>query len=158
MKKAFLIIAVISIYSCKKENRYDKINNASWVVGRWENASRAGLLVETWKKQDDSTYIGSSAFMVGNETKFFEKIKLEQHDTIVTYTATVKDQNNGEPVSFNLTSATKTQLVFENPGHDFPQKIIYNLVGNDSLIAEISGAENGQPKTETFRMKKQLNP
>lgn len=30
-------------------------------------------------------------------------------------------------------------MVFENPAHDYPNKIVYQKVGNDSLVAEIFG-------------------
>jgi len=53
-----------------------------------------------------------------------------------------------------MTSANNNQIVFENPKHDYPNKITYSLVEKDSLIAEISGLKKGKPYTEIFVMKK----
>ncbi|MNY81490.1 hypothetical protein D3C86_2230780 [compost metagenome] len=53
-----------------------------------------------------------------------------------------------------MTSATDNKMVFENSKHDFPNKIIYNLVEKDSLIAEISGLKKGKLYTEKFVMKR----
>ncbi|MGK4567578.1 DUF6265 family protein [Flavobacterium sp. 3HN19-14] len=106
------------------------------------------------EKKNDSTLIGSSFFIQNKDTVFAEQIALEERDGELTYIPTVSEQNEGKPVAFKMTSSTKNQMIFENPSHDFPQKITYNLVGKDSLIAEISGIKGGTQSAETFKMKK----
>jgi hypothetical protein len=64
----------------------------------------------------------------------------------------VKDQNAGLPVAFTLTQASENRLVFENPAHDFPQKITYTRITGDSLLAEISGTINSEEKSQQFPM------
>ena len=73
---------------------------------------------------------------------------------MLTYTATIKGQNDDKAVAFNLTTATEKQLVFENGKHDYPKKISYTQISKDSLIAEISGMQQGKPSTEKYRMGK----
>ena len=53
-------------------------------------------------------------------------------------------QNSG-PVAFRLTEASDEHAVFENPAHDFPQKLHYRRNG-DVLRIEVSG-ETGQDFT-----------
>jgi hypothetical protein len=60
------------------------------------------------------------------------------------YSVTAGKQNNGQAVLFTATKNTATELVFENPEHDFPKKITYTLVTPDSLYAEISGVGKKQ--------------
>lgn len=48
------------------------------------------------------------------------------------------------PTEFKLTSVTPTKAVFENPAHDFPKVITYDLTAPDSLTATISGGEKKQ--------------
>jgi Domain of unknown function (DUF6265) len=49
--------------------------------------------------------------------------------------------------TFNLTSLTDNTVVFENPEHDFPQKISYTLKPDGTLLATIEGpAPDGKPK------------
>lgn len=67
---------------------------------------------------------------------------------------TVPNQNQEKPVSFILTANNLNQLVFENPNHDFPNTIIYNRVGADSLMAEIAGMKDGKKVSQIFKMKK----
>jgi uncharacterized protein DUF6265 len=35
-------------------------------------------------------------------------------------------------------------VTFENPSHDFPQRIIYRRRGADSLLARVEGMRGGQ--------------
>ena len=79
---------------------------------------------------------------------------MQQKGEELTYSAAVKGQNNDKPVAFKLTTQTEKQLVFENPKHDYPQKISYTQITSDSLVAKISGIQQGKPSSEQFSMKK----
>ncbi|MCW3123006.1 MAG: putative lipoprotein [Flavipsychrobacter sp.] len=128
------------------------IANAAWLVGKWQKAIDSGVITETWSKKDDSTYTGTGYFIKGGDTLFSENIVLEQKGTNMYYIPTVKGQNNDKPIPFTLTSMSDKVMVFENPAHDFPQKISYTRVGDDSLLAEVSGVDHGQVHTEPFAM------
>jgi hypothetical protein len=45
-------------------------------------------------------------------------------------------------------------MVFENPKHDYPQKIRYQLNSDKSLIATISGIQKGKESSESYLMQK----
>lgn len=126
----------------------------AWLKGAWQNKMTQGISMEVWEQTDDSTLTGKSYFIKGNDTFLSETISLEQRNNILYYIPTVKNQNSGQPVSFRQTTVTATRLVFENPAHDFPQKISYTLIRKDSIVAEISGMVKGQVKARQFPMKK----
>jgi hypothetical protein len=164
-----LLVAALLLLSCKKETTatvvettetaqtktYANLEKANWFLGEWGNTSKEGALTERWKKENDSVYHGESYFVVGGkDTVFAEHISLEDANGKLAYTVTVPNQNNGEAVRFDMTSVSDSQIVFENPKYDFPNKIIYNKVGTDSLVAVISGIQKGKPATEKFAMKK----
>ena len=130
---------------------YEAIKSISWLMGRWENKSAEGTMTETWVQLNDSVYSGKSIFMEGKDTQFVETITIEQRGNEVFYIPVVKNQNDGKPTMFKLTNANGSKVQFENPEHDFPQKISYELFG-DSLFAEISGLMEGKPHTEKFPM------
>lgn len=155
-QKTILLMLLLAIVSCKKSdsNKNEKIKAANWLLGNWENNSADGNLSETWKKINDSTFQAQSYFIKENDTLHFESITLQQKGEELTYTATVQGQNNDKPVSFKLTTSTEKQLVFENPKHDYPQKISYNQITTDSLVAKISGIQQGKPSSEQYSMKK----
>ena len=51
--------------------------------------------------------------------------------------------------TFTSTSVTATEVVFENPAHDFPRKIVYRRDGT-TLNAAIEGPMNGQVRRIEF--------
>jgi hypothetical protein len=155
-QKTTLILLLLAIVSCKKSdaNEKDKIKISHWLLGNWENKTADGNLTETWKKVNDSTFEAQSYFIKEKDTLHFESITLQQKGEELTYNATVKGQNNDKPVTFKLTNSTEKQLVFENPKHDYPKKIIYTQINEDNLVAEISGTLEGKSSSEKFSMKK----
>lgn len=154
---AYIAVLSIGLYSFDTNNSIASNNklldNASWLLGKWENVTPRGKMVEEWKKESDSTFAGKSYF-IKTDTMPAESLKLLQRGKVLFYIPTVNNQNGGLPVTFKHTIANNKQMVFENPAHDFPQKITYTLIAKDSIVAEISGLRNGQVKTIKFPMKK----
>ncbi|MFV5696137.1 DUF6265 family protein [Flavobacterium sp. LB3P122] len=155
-QKTTLILLLLALVSCKNSdsNKIEKIKAASWLLGNWENKSADGNLTENWKKVNDSTFQAQSYYIKEKDTLHFEAITLQQKGEELTYNTAVKGQNEDKPVSFKLTTGTEKQLVFENPKHDYPQKISYTQITPDSLVAKISGMQQGKPSSEQFSMKK----
>jgi len=131
---------------------FNELEKANWLIGEWQNNLAKGNASEIWEKKNDSAYIGKSYFIRGKDTLSSEVISLEQTDNKLFYIPIVKGQNNGQPVKFVLTSSMSNQLVFENPEHDFPQKISYTLIDKDSLLAEISGMIEGKLSSQKYPM------
>ena len=158
MKKIILAAVLIAtLTSCKQGKdtaAARQIAKADWLIGAWENKMPNGTLSENWEKENDSVFKGQSFFINGKDTIHSESIVLLEQKGTLIYRPTVKGQNADKPVDFKLTTSTDKQLVFENPAHDFPQKISYTKITNDSLVAEISGQQQGKPASEKFAMKK----
>jgi uncharacterized protein DUF6265 len=169
MRKITFILASVTLVACnqKKESSlqigepeeivtktYDQLEKVNWILGEWENTSAEGNLTETWTKLNDSTYAGKTVFVAGKDTVFTETIEIVQNENELFYNTKVSNQNEGKAVSFKSTGATDSQFVFENPKHDFPQKIAYNKITSDSLVAEVSGMKEGKESKESFPMKK----
>lgn len=150
------LILVLTFSSCKKtaDNKNDKIKLSAWLLGNWENNSDVGNLSENWTQVNDSTFQGQSYFIKNKDTLHSESIVLRQIGEELTYNAKVEGQNNNESIPFKLKSITAKQMVFENVKHDYPQKIVYNKITNDSLVAIVSGIQQGKPSSEQYPMKK----
>jgi hypothetical protein len=155
-QKTTLILLLLAIVSCKNSEatEKDKIKSSKWLLGKWETKTVDGILSESWKQLNDSTFQGNSFFIKGKDTLHFESIVLQQKGEELIYSATVKGQNENKAVAFKMTSGTEKQLIFENPKHDYPQKITYSLINKDSLVASISGVQLGKTSSEKFGMKK----
>jgi len=150
------ILIVILIVSCQKksEKKYEKLEKLSWLLGNWENQMPNGTLVENWKKVNDSTYNGESFFINKKDTIHYEYIQLIQNKEEVVYYATVEGQNNEQAIPFILTSEINNIFSFENPKHDYPQKIMYKKINTTHFTATISGNEQGKISSENYPMTK----
>lgn len=172
MKNNYKILAAIVLattFSCKEAHdaqrpapiieteKYLALKNADWLIGRWENNSPEGNLSETWKVENDSTFSGESYFVVKNDTVFSEKVSLFETNGKLIYKVSVPGQNDEKPVEFESSFFNNKTMIFENPKHDYPNKIIYNKVSADSLVAKISGLKKGMQAEETFKFKKTVN-
>ncbi|QEE50169.1 hypothetical protein FUA48_11445 [Flavobacterium alkalisoli] len=172
MKRNITLLFAIALgciaFSCKKETTqnaeavpvtqaktYKELEKANWLLGEWGSVSEEGELTERWKKENDSVYKGESYFVINSkDTVFAEKADLVEANGKLTYIVTVPGQNNEQPVGFEMTAATDAQIVFENPAHDYPNKIVYNKISADSIMAEIFGTKNGKPATEQFPLQR----
>jgi len=147
------VIGLLLSYACVKKPASD-ITKAEWLIGNWESKTHEGSTFETWNQLNEHEYAGLSYMLNGKDTVVFENIRLVQEQGSLFYIPVVKDQNEGLPVRFEIKNISATQLIFENPQHDFPQIISYIKVGADSLVAAISGKMNGQEQKQTFSMKR----
>ncbi len=155
MKKTILILLIaLTFTSCLKSKEASKIVVADWLLGKWENNSENGNLSESWKKVNDSIFQGQSYFIKGKDTLHSEQIKLEQKGAALIYISTIKGQNNDEPITFSQNDTIEKQLAFENPKNDFPQKISYSKITNDSIVIQISGIQQGKPSSSKYSMRK----
>lgn len=164
MKKFQLLVvfAILLAVSCKKYDKngneikdYDELYKANWLLGEWEKTDSLGTLKEIWKTLDDSTFVGESYYIINEkDTIHDEQIELMQDGEHLIYTATVTGENNDEPISFQMTKDEDSLLVFENPKHDYPQKIEYRLKKNNSIVATVSGKLKGKVSSESYPMTK----
>ncbi len=157
----FLIICLTFLYSCSlgedKNNEKPKnllAQKASWLLGGWQSSASNSQLYEYWSVQNDTVFSGVGYVINGKDTGSKENIKLELHGQDLYSIPSVNNQNEGKPISFKLTSAENQKLVFENPQHDFPQKITYELIKEDSLVATISGLIEKDIHSQYFPMKR----
>ena len=157
MKYIAILAFVVLISSCQKKavKNFDEIEKMNWLLGNWENEMPEGVLTETWTKENDSTFSGTTYFIINKkDTVHSEAIILKQLNDELIYRPTVKGQNNDEPVDFKLSSESENSFSFENSKHDYPQKIVYKKVNETSLVATISGMQQGKQSTESYQMKK----
>ncbi|HYI77263.1 MAG TPA: DUF6265 family protein [Chryseolinea sp.] len=143
-----------AVVSNELDKRERKIVQASWLIGKWSNTGKQRHDYETWKKYNDSTYLGKSYSIENGDTVSSESIKLVEDSEGIYYIPVVQGQNNNLPVSFKLIVVDANKLVFENPAHEFPQRISYQLVSVDSLVAEISGMIKGEHRARQFPMRR----
>lgn len=123
-----------------------------WLPGIWEFSAGEVRMAEQWKRIDSTNMEGASWYITRGDSLLMEKLQITERDSGTYYFAEVSSQNQGRRIDFRLTSSGQNRWVFENPGHDFPQKITYERISSDSLKASIEGIQEGKPRREEFRM------
>ena len=115
-----------------------KFKKLEWLLGTWNrtNAKPGKSAHERWEKTNVFELRGIGVSMQGKDTTFVEKITILIKDNNIYYVADVPE--NKKPVYFKLVEISNSGFVCENPEHDFPKKISYQLNGVE-LKAQISG-------------------
>ena len=144
------------VTACQKNSiiEKDQIKKADWLIGNWQSKTDFGILSENWEKVNDSTFKAESFFIKGKDTLHEENIVLQQKAEILTYITTIKGQNNGKPIHFQLKEEIENELIFENLENDYPQRISYKKGINNSLITQISGIQSKKESTEKYTLVK----
>lgn len=150
MKVRFILLLLSSSYvSAQKQSPPAELHIASlnWLVGSWEriNVKEGFKAQETWKLSGQEELAGVGVTLKGTDTVFVEKIRILKKDQDLFYVADVKE--NSKPIYFKFTTMHFSGFSCENPEHDFPKKIEYNLQGKN-LTVVISG--DGKSQNFTF--------
>jgi hypothetical protein len=106
--------------------------------------------VERWAAPQNGEMAGSSRTFIGGAPRESERLRLFVRGDTFVYNAHPSGQ---QPTEFRAPSITDRELRFSNSAHDFPQHIVYERVGSDSLIARIEGDRAGRraPVSYPFR-------
>ena len=98
-----------------------------------------------------SNLLGMSHTVVDGKTREFEFMRIVQEDNgDIFFVATPSGQKEAR---FKLINASDREVRFENPEHDFPQRIIYRRDG-ESLVGRIEGTSKGKERAIDFPLKR----
>ena len=129
----------------------DSITKLKWLAGCWELKAGARLVEEQWTSPRGGLMLGSSRSVRNDSLIEFEQVRIEQRGQALVYVASPSRQATGE---FTATSSGDSEVVFENPAHDFPKKIFYRRQAGDSLVAGIEGPRAGTTRTIIYPYKR----
>lgn len=128
------------------------LEKLSWFIGKWKGKDQNNDFYETWSKITDQLYKGESHTIYNTDTLFSETIRIEIVDKNIFYFANVS--HNQTEIAFKLIDQSVNNAVFENPEHDYPNRIIYQLTNDTSLYARIEGIQNNKKVSGEFYMNK----
>jgi hypothetical protein len=130
------------------------IESFAFMKGCWaiERPERKVQIVEQWMAPAGGTMIGMSRTMRDGKTTGWEYMRIESGDSGIFFVS--KPKENKEETYFRLKTSAMNELVFENPDHDFPQRVMYRASGPDSLNARIEGTQNGKSSGVDFPYKR----
>jgi hypothetical protein len=92
-------------------------------------------------KPSGGTMLGMSRTVRGGRTTEFEFLQIREVSGTLAYVA----KPSGQPeATFPVKTIGDSEVVFENPSHDFPQRILYRRNADGSITARVEGTANGQ--------------
>ncbi len=156
-KYLFIIILAAVLFECHNPgSRHNQMGDAAdlfhQLKGTWKMDGKE--LYELWA-YEAGTFRGVVYRISGKDTTITETLQLLMKGDTAYLRAIVTNQNRSEPVDFKMIEITDKSGVFENPGHDFPTTIGYELIANDRLKAWIQGDLEGINKKIEFHYTRQ---
>lgn len=124
-----------------------KIADLAWMAGSWSGSQGPLEMEEHWTAPKGGSMLGVHRDVKGGRTVSFEYARIEESAEGVVYQASP----GGKPATpFRLAKLEGKKAVFENPEHDFPQRVLYWLEPDGSLSARIEGTINGKEESEQW--------
>jgi uncharacterized protein DUF6265 len=123
------------------------VDRVAWLQGCWRSTRGEATIEEQWMSPRGGTMLGMGRTVRGSKTVEYELVLIKEQDGRIAYEA----HPSGQPsATFMATTASDTSVVFENPAHDFPQRVGYKRNGSDALDAWIEGQANGKSRRVDF--------
>ena len=123
----------------------------AWLSGCWRQESPSRVVDEVWMAPAGDGMLGMSRTVAKGRIADHEFMQIRVQDGKLVFIAKPARQPEA---TFTATKVERGEVVFENPAHDFPQRIIYRLQGDGSLAARIEGVQNGKTRGVDFPMKR----
>jgi len=148
--KRYLPFVALVLCSFTSADNFSNLNTL--VGGTWKMKNANGYSCEKWTKVNNNEFSSTAFDIKGKDTTVLERVRLTKKGGIISYNVT--GAKSGDKNSFKLTSAKNNQFIFEDPKHDFPQRIIYHFTKPNELHAWIDGKYKGRYEKYDFYYKR----
>lgn len=147
MKATLLIACYLTASTALGAGISAKASDLGWMTGHWVGQYEGNPMEASYSSPDGGMILGLTKIASGEKFSFFEFERIEQ----VGGTLVLKPMPFANPgVEFTLAEFSANRAVFDNPGHDFPRRIIYELKANGQLLGHIEGEQNGLAAANDF--------
>jgi len=126
------------------------IHQLDWLAGCWAHDGRDEGSVEHWLPPAGAAMLAVSRIIRDGRMVSYEFLRVEEtRDGTLRLIAMPVGQ---AATAFMLVTTSDNLVVFENPEHDFPQRLTYRLVDADHLLATAEAESDGQLVSIDFPM------
>ncbi len=125
-----------------------KIDDLAWLAGAWLGTPGKSSTEERWSPPGGGAMLGVSRTVKDAKMVAFEYLRVVERAGGLVYVA---QPSGNPPTEFVLTEMEGTRAVFENPRHDSPQRITYELSTEGGLTASIGFIHGGRPQRFEFQ-------
>ncbi len=127
------------------------IDDLAWLAGAW-SATRGSQgqtsVEERWSPPLGGAMLAVSRTVSRGKMSAFEFLRIVERDGGLVYIA---QPNGAAATEFVLTELAEKRAVFENPRHDYPKRIVYELSADGGLSATIGFTKGGTPRRFEFK-------
>jgi hypothetical protein len=146
MRGRAIAAVVVMLTSAALLSQPGGVHRANWLQGCWESSMPARTIEEIWTAPKGDSMMGISRTIRDGKLVEYEMVVLREQGERLAYVAHPSGQ---PPATFLSTRVSPSELMFENPAHDFPQQIGYRRDG-EALVAWISGVRDGRTRRVEF--------
>lgn len=119
----------------------------AWLSGCWQMTRGPMTVDEQWLAPRGGLMLSAGRTVRDDTVLDYEFALLRVTPSGLSYEAHPSGQT---PTTFRAVGGDTLQVVFENPSHDFPQRVGYRRTSPDSVLAWIEGVEAGQVRRIEF--------
>lgn len=150
-RRVFLLATALALLLAGTAQAADAaLDRAAWLAGCWHADNAEPGSGEQWLPPAGGTMLGMSRTVRRGLTQGYEFMQIRiAADGRLVFAA--QPQGRVETL-FTLLPGNGAELVFENPEHDFPQRVIYRQEPAGRLRARIEGHREGLPRAVDFAM------
>ena len=115
--------------------------------GCWQLTNGDRIVEENWTSPKAGSMLGTGRTIRAGKLVEHEFVLLAERDGRLAYQA----HPAGQPsTTFMSKEMDDTSVVFEDPAHDFPQRVGYRRVAGDQLLGWIEGTVSGKLRRVEF--------
>lgn len=142
-----LTMTIVALGMFSRDQRADaftgpnQIAQLHWLEGHWRGMVGNNVIEAIYTSPEGGQVLSVSKEFRTNRPAFVEFERFHMADSLVVMTPY---PGGKESVSFTMTAIDpeNQSATFSNPDHDFPNDIIYQAIGGDSLVIEVSGLKD----------------
>ena len=124
------------------------VGDLAWMSGQWQSESGERWTAVAGRPRRGGAMLGLSRSGRGGTMREYEFLRIQAGaDGVPVYHAS---PGGRAPVGFRLVARDGSSATFENPQHDYPQRIHYRRDG-DMMVATISAIDGSNPTSWTYR-------
>lgn len=128
------------------------ISDIAWLAGNWSGTRGTNGSItfeERWSPPKGGAMLATSRTVnASGKMSAFEFLRIVERDGGLVYVA---QPGGAPPTDFVLTELTSKRAVFDNPRHDYPKRIMYELGADGALTATIGYLKGGTPRKFDFK-------